>query len=208
MGYSFRLAARVLLHASSHRQDNTYHGVCYTIVEHWLEREIAQWVHPMKDRSDDPSHHERTLLPRSYISLPPLFGCCYSKILALENISFSGIWRESVQTDRLKEMGGVKGEMKRFTGRAKTSEHWGGGGGLTSWYEVLIPMNIFKNQFLFSLRFIMTIDTRLVKWNFCNICIKTFFYSDSLWAALYESTGIVRSCTADISGEWSTKIMS
>ena len=25
-------------------------------VEHWLEREIAQWVHPMKDRSDDPSH--------------------------------------------------------------------------------------------------------------------------------------------------------
>ena len=30
---------------------------------------IAQWVHPMKDRSDDPSHHEGTLLPRSYISL-------------------------------------------------------------------------------------------------------------------------------------------
>ena len=28
--------------------------------EHWLEREIAQWVHPMKDRSDDPSHHKRT----------------------------------------------------------------------------------------------------------------------------------------------------
>ena len=40
------------------------------VVEHWLEREIAQWVLPMKDRSDDPSHHERTLLPRSYISLP------------------------------------------------------------------------------------------------------------------------------------------
>ena len=35
-----------------------------------VEREIAQWVHPMKDRSDDPSHHERTLLPRSYTSLP------------------------------------------------------------------------------------------------------------------------------------------
>ena len=26
----------------------------------------------MKDRSDDPSHHKRTLLPRSYISLPVL----------------------------------------------------------------------------------------------------------------------------------------
>ena len=128
MGYSFRLAARVLLYAPSHRQDSTYHSLCYgsrgalagtrnssmgpphedrsddpshhertllpqryislpyihhpidriahttaivtAVVEHWLEREIAQWVHPMKDRSDDPSHHERTLLPQSYISLP------------------------------------------------------------------------------------------------------------------------------------------
>ena len=29
MGYSFRIAARVLLYASSHRQDSTYHGLCY-----------------------------------------------------------------------------------------------------------------------------------------------------------------------------------
>ena len=36
------------------------------VAEHWLEREIAQWVHSRKDRSDDPSHHKRTLLPRSY----------------------------------------------------------------------------------------------------------------------------------------------
>ena len=30
MGYSFRLAARVILYASPHRQDHTYHGLCYT----------------------------------------------------------------------------------------------------------------------------------------------------------------------------------
>ena len=30
IGYSFRLAARVLLYAPSHRQDNIYHGLCYT----------------------------------------------------------------------------------------------------------------------------------------------------------------------------------
>ena len=30
IGYSFWLAARVLLYASSHRQDSTYHGLCYT----------------------------------------------------------------------------------------------------------------------------------------------------------------------------------
>ena len=30
IGYSFRLTARVLLYAPSHREDNTYHGLCYT----------------------------------------------------------------------------------------------------------------------------------------------------------------------------------
>ena len=29
IGYSFRLAARALLYAPSHRQDSTYHGLCY-----------------------------------------------------------------------------------------------------------------------------------------------------------------------------------
>ena len=29
-GLLFTLAARVLLYAPSHRQDNTYHGLCYT----------------------------------------------------------------------------------------------------------------------------------------------------------------------------------
>ena len=33
MGYSFRLAAMVLLYAPSHRQDSIYHGLCYTSVE-------------------------------------------------------------------------------------------------------------------------------------------------------------------------------
>ena len=46
MGYSFWLAARVLLYASSHRQDNTYHRpLLHQSWEHWLEREIAQWNH-------------------------------------------------------------------------------------------------------------------------------------------------------------------
>ena len=54
-----------------HSTDRIAHTTAFVtpVVEHWLEREIAQWVHPMKDRSDDPSHNERTLLTRSYISL-------------------------------------------------------------------------------------------------------------------------------------------
>ena len=54
-----------------HPIDRIAHTTAFVtpVVVHWLEREIAQWVHPMKDRSEDTSHHERTLLLRSYISL-------------------------------------------------------------------------------------------------------------------------------------------
>ena len=54
-----------------HPTDRITHTPAFVtpVVEHWLEREIAQWVHSMMDRSDDPSHNERTLLPRSYSSL-------------------------------------------------------------------------------------------------------------------------------------------
>ena len=55
-----------------HPTDRITHTMAFvtSVVEHWLEWEIAQWVHPMKDRSDDPSHYEWTPLPQSYISLP------------------------------------------------------------------------------------------------------------------------------------------
>ena len=47
-----------------HPTDRIAHTTTFVtpVMEHWREREIAQWVHPMKDRSDDPSHHERTLV--------------------------------------------------------------------------------------------------------------------------------------------------
>ena len=46
-----------------HPTDRITHTTAFVtpVVEHWLKREIAQWVHPMKDRSDDPPYHERTL---------------------------------------------------------------------------------------------------------------------------------------------------
>ena len=45
-----------------HPRDRIAHTTVFVtpVVEHWLEQEIAQWVHSMKDQSDDPSHHERT----------------------------------------------------------------------------------------------------------------------------------------------------
>ena len=51
IGYSYRLTARVILYAPS--TDRIAHTTAFVtpVVEHWLERDIAQWVHPMKDRS-------------------------------------------------------------------------------------------------------------------------------------------------------------
>ena len=44
-----------------HPTDRIAHTTAFVtpVVEHWLEREIAQWVHPMKDRSDDPTSELR-----------------------------------------------------------------------------------------------------------------------------------------------------
>ena len=41
-----------------HSTDRITHTTAFVtpVVDHWLEREIAQWVDSMKDRSDDPSH--------------------------------------------------------------------------------------------------------------------------------------------------------
>ena len=82
IGYSYRLTARVLLYASSHWQDSTYHGLCYTSCgalsgtrnssmgpphEESIRRPIAPWADalttelhltPMRDQTSDPLHHE------------------------------------------------------------------------------------------------------------------------------------------------------
>ena len=57
-----------------HPTDRIAHTTAFVtpVVEHWLEREIAQWVHPMKDRSDDPSHMFLVCMYRPYY----LFHVC------------------------------------------------------------------------------------------------------------------------------------
>ena len=54
MGYSFLLTASFFL--MHHPTGRIAHTTAFVtpVVEHWLEWEIAQWVHPMKDRSNDP----------------------------------------------------------------------------------------------------------------------------------------------------------
>ena len=42
----FPISSKIILYVPFHTQDSTYDGICYiSIVEHCLEREIAQWIH-------------------------------------------------------------------------------------------------------------------------------------------------------------------
>ena len=44
-GLRFPSSSKGSLYASFHRQDNTYHGLCYTSLGTVAGREIAHWVH-------------------------------------------------------------------------------------------------------------------------------------------------------------------
>ena len=83
IGYSYRLTARVLLYAPSHRQDSTYHGLCYNS-RGTLEREIAQWVHPTMI---DPTTH-RTMSERSTSELRPAPSRDIKLLSNLLNVSY------------------------------------------------------------------------------------------------------------------------
>ena len=63
MSYSFRLTARVLLYAQSHRLDCTYHGLCYT---------SRGALAGTRNSPVGPPHEgsiRQPILPRNYISL-------------------------------------------------------------------------------------------------------------------------------------------
>ena len=71
-GYGFRLAARDLLYAPSHRQNSTYHSLCYTSRGALAETRNSSMGPPW--RIDLTTHRtERTLLPQ--LHLTPLMEC-------------------------------------------------------------------------------------------------------------------------------------
>ena len=68
IGYSYRLAARVLLYAPSHRQDNTYHGLCYSSCGALAGTRNSS-MGPTPKRIDPTTH--RTMSERSTSELRP-----------------------------------------------------------------------------------------------------------------------------------------
>ena len=70
IGYSFRLAARVLLYAPFHRQDNTYHGLCYTSRGALAGTRNSSMGPPNEGSIRRPTAPWANALPLSYVPLP------------------------------------------------------------------------------------------------------------------------------------------
>ena len=69
IGYSYRLTARVLLYAPSHRQDNTYHGLCYTSRGALAGTRNSSMGPPHEGSIRRPIAPWANALPLSYVSL-------------------------------------------------------------------------------------------------------------------------------------------
>ena len=70
IGYSYRLTARVLLYAPSHRQDNTYHGLCYTNRGALAGTRNSSMGPPHEGSIRRPIAPWANALPLSYVPLP------------------------------------------------------------------------------------------------------------------------------------------
>ena len=75
IGYSYRLAARVLLYAPSHRQDNTYHGLCYTSRGALAGTRNSSMGPPHEGSIRRPIAPWANALPLSQVPLPGQKGC-------------------------------------------------------------------------------------------------------------------------------------
>ena len=70
IGYSYRLTARVLLYAPSHRQDNTYHGLYYTSRGALAGTRNSSMGPPHEGSIRRPTAPWANALPLSYVPLP------------------------------------------------------------------------------------------------------------------------------------------
>ena len=69
IGYCYRLTARVLLYAPSHRQDNTYHGLCYTSRGALAGTKNSSMGPPNEGSIRRPTAPWANALPLSYVPL-------------------------------------------------------------------------------------------------------------------------------------------
>ena len=108
IGYSFRLTARVILYAPSHRQDNTYPGLCYTSCGALAGTRNSSMGPPHEGSIRRPIAPWANALPLSYVPLPCMFedntynqnnanGVCLKTTRTIKITLMVYVWRQHVQ---------------------------------------------------------------------------------------------------------------
>ena len=99
IGYSYRLTARVLLYASSHRQDNTYHGLCYTSRGALAGTRNSSMGPPHEGSIRWPIAQWANALPLSYVPLPHLMETVLKIIRKTHAITgiFNNLWLQVIR---------------------------------------------------------------------------------------------------------------
>ena len=91
IGYSYRLTARVLLYAPSHRQDSTYHGLCYTSRGSLAGTRNNSMCPPHEGSIRRPIAPWANALPLSYVPLELNSGIDMVVLIWIANLS---VWND------------------------------------------------------------------------------------------------------------------
>ena len=105
-GYSVRLTARVLLYAPSHRQDSTYHGLCYTSRGALAGTRNISMIPPHEGSIRRPFMSERSYHGATSRSMPNEIDCswvkctfqtttCVGKSIGYQEVHNRPLWRNS-----------------------------------------------------------------------------------------------------------------
>ena len=93
IGYSYRLTARVLLYAPSHREDNTYHSLCYTSRGALAGTRNSSMGPPHEGSIRRPIAPWANALPLSYVLLPVhICDSGYFDIYPMYSVAFVVWW--------------------------------------------------------------------------------------------------------------------
>ena len=87
IGFSYRLTARVILYAPSHRQDNTYHGLCYTSRGMWHKHTIAPHQKNVGSVASIASYASVIFREDTSVSFPELSAYMCLDLLTFKNMS-------------------------------------------------------------------------------------------------------------------------
>ena len=99
IGYSYRLTARVLLYAPSHRQGSTYHGLCYTSRGALAGRRNSSMGPPHEGSIRRPIAPRANALPLSYVpdgAIDPLASNRFLRVKCRASTGVDLVWYVSI----------------------------------------------------------------------------------------------------------------